>query len=192
LLPANTTPAPVAATPAANRPNWIDAPGRLEDTVYRVSVKSGPWVSVAECQRALDTAIKHETDQYIDELLGEPGASNLVNVSRNYLREHVKKAEYNEIVQASVGPMHQIYALLEYDDEARAVFHQRWRNAVVSERLIYAGTGAAALLALLGTLYGYLRLDLKTGGAHKGRLQLAATLVALIVAATALLVRWVE
>ncbi len=45
------------------------------------------------------------------------------------------------------------------------------------------------MLALLGTLYGYLKLDLKTGGAHKGRLQLAATLVALIVAAGVLIAR---
>jgi hypothetical protein len=39
-------------------------------------------------------------------------------------------------------------------------------------------------------MYGYLKLDAQTGGAHKGRLQLAATLVALVVAAGALLARW--
>jgi hypothetical protein len=46
------------------------------------------------------------------------------------------------------------------------------------------------LLALLSTFYGYLKLDLRTGGAQKTRLQLAATLVALLVAASVFLVRW--
>ena len=62
--------------------------------------------------------------------------------------------------------MHQIHALLEFDDDARADFHHRWHDAIVTDRLWYAGSGAALVLALLGTLYGYLRLDLRTGGAQ--------------------------
>ncbi len=52
------------------------------------------------------------------------------------------------------------------------------------------GAGGVVVLALLSTVYGYLRLDEQTGGAQKGRLQLAATLLALVVAAGALLARW--
>jgi hypothetical protein len=70
------------------------------------------------------------------------------------------------------------------------LFQQRWRNAIVQDRLWYTGGGAALVLALLATFYGYLKLDLKTDAPHKGRLQLAATLVALLVAAGALLARW--
>ena len=103
----------------------------------------------------------------------------------------MKKAEYSEVVNSdTVGPMHQIHALLEIDDRARADIDRLWHNAVVTDRLWYTGAGAALVLALLGTFYGYLRLDLRTGGAQKGRLQLAATLVALIVAAGALMARW--
>jgi hypothetical protein len=51
-------------------------------------------------------------------------------------------------------------------------------------------------LALLSTFYGYLRLDKQIGETHKGRLQLAATLVALIIAAGAFLAlgdaQWTE
>jgi hypothetical protein len=173
------------------RPDWIDSAGRLDNSTYRVAVKSGLYVSVPECQRFLDQAIKHESDQYINDMIGDPEASRLVDISPRYLRDHVKKAEFNEIVQVSVGPMHQIHALLEFDDDARTAIKQRWRDAVVSQRLWYTGSAGALVLGLLGTLYGYLRLDLKTGGAQKGRLQLAATLAALIVAAAALLFRWV-
>ncbi|HEX3728026.1 MAG TPA: hypothetical protein VHV08_17365 [Pirellulales bacterium] len=192
--PAATTdpgqpPVAVAAEPAENRPAWIDAPAKLDHSVYRVAVKSGLYVSVPECQRALDSTIKAEADHYIDEYLGE-GASELVDVGRKFLRDHVLKSEFNDVVHVSVGPMHQIYALLEFDDDARAEFHNRWRNAVVTHRLWYAGSVGALSLALLATVYGYLKLNLKTGGTQKGRLQLAAALAALVATGAALAVRW--
>ncbi len=182
----------LAPQPPQARPDWLDTAGNLDDdSVYRVAVKSGLYVSVPECQRWLEQAIKSEADHYIDELVGESGASNLVAIPRKYLLDHVKKAQFNEVVDSpTVGPMHQIHARLEFDDAAQTEIHNRWRNAVVTHRLWYAGSAGALVLGLLGTLFGYLKLDLKTGGNQKGRLQLAATLVALIVAAGALLLRW--
>lgn len=162
---------------------------KLDEGVYYVAVSSGRYVDVPECQRALDVAMKVTADQYIEDYLGE-GAAALVNIQRDYLKQHSKRDQYEEVVQTSVGPMHQIHAQLRFDDSARNEFHQRWQAAVVTERLWYLGLGGAVVLALLSTFYGYLQLDLRTAGAHTGRLQLAATLVALIVAAGALVARW--
>ncbi len=182
------TPAPAQASP--DRPTWVEAPAKLTDAVYSVSVSSGPFVTVPECQRALNLQIKHAVDHYIDEYRGEH-ASTLVDLPLAYLNRHIKKAEYGEVIHSElVGPMHQIHALLEIDKQARDDVDRMWHNAVVADRLWYTGSGAALVLALLGTFYGYLRLDLRRPGSHKGRLQLAATLVALIVAAGALLARW--
>lgn len=179
-----------APKPSAGRPEWVDAPARLSNSVYTISISSGLFVSVPECQREINAHMKQAVDHYIDEYRGDQ-ASKLVSLPLAYLNEHVKKAEYSEVVHSdSVGPMHQIHALLEIDDRARADIDRLWHNAVVTDRLWYTGSGAALVLALLGTFYGYLRLDLRTGGAQKGRLQLAATLVALIVAAGALMARW--
>jgi hypothetical protein len=171
------------------RPDWVDAPPRLEGSIYSMAVGSGLFVSVPECQRELDAHIKREADHYIDEYLGE-GASRLVDIPLPYLKEHIKKAEFSEVIVKSVGPMHQLHALLAIDDQARTDFQRRWHEAVVTDRLWYTGSGTALLLALLATFYGYLKLDLRTGGSQKARLQLAATLVALLVAAGAFLVRW--
>ncbi len=183
-------PSAPAVTVAAPRPDWVDAPPGLSSGVYTISVPSGRYVSVPECQRALDEAMQHSVDYYINEYLGQDDAANLVGISLAYIKHNLKKDEYAEIVQSeSVGPMHQLHARLEFDDRARADFQRQWRNAVVQHRLLYTGGGAVLVLALLSTLYGYLKLDLKTDGAHKGRLQLAATLVALIVAAGVLLAR---
>jgi len=154
-----------------------------------MAVGSGLFVSVPECQRELDAHIKREADHYIYEYLGE-GASKLVDIPLPYLKEHVKKAEFSEVVVKSVGPMHQLHALLEIDDPTRTDFQRRWHEAVVTDRLWYTGSGTALLLALLATFDGYLKLDLRTGGSQKGQLQLAATLVALLVAAGVFLVRW--
>lgn len=180
------------AIDSAPRPDWVDAPAKLVKSVYSVPVRSGLFASLPECQGQLNSQIKREADHYIDELLRDLGehASQLVAISPEYLERYVKKAEYSEIrVSDSVGPMHQVHALLEFDDEARANFRHRWHDAVVTDRLWFTGAGAALVLALLGTFYGYLRLDSQTGGAHKGKLQLAATLAALIAAAAALMVR---
>jgi hypothetical protein len=174
---------------AAERPAWVESHARLVNSVYSLPVASGPFATVPECQRELDRRIKFESDRYIDDYMGDH-ASQVVKIPLEYLKQHVKKAEYNElIVSESVGPMQQIHALLEFDDAARADFHRLRHDAIVTGRLWYAGSGAALVLALLATFYGYLKLDLRSGGTHKGRLQLAATLVALIVAAGALLLR---
>jgi hypothetical protein len=193
--PAETSPPAKSAdatTPPetfGTRPAWVDAQAELVDSVYAMAVSSGLFVSVPECQRELDHEIKLAADHYIDDYLGEH-ASSQVDIPLAYLKAHVKKAEYGERVPSSVGSMHQIHARLEFDDNARADFHRLWHNAVVTDRLWVVGSGAALVLALLGTFYGFLKLDLRTGRAHTGQLQLAATLVALIVAAGALLVRW--
>ncbi len=186
----------VAATEVAavevsdTSPKWANEPGKLVDGVYRVSIQSGLYADVPECQAALDDQIKTTLDDYIDRWMGD-GTAKLVAIDREYVNEHVKKAEFSEVVNSeSVGPMHQIHALLEIDDDARAEFHERWRRAVVTERVWFVGFAGAVVLALLSTVFGYLKLDLQTGGTHNGRLQLAATLVALIVAAGAFLARW--
>jgi hypothetical protein len=182
----------VSDEPSVKRPDWIESEGKLVGSVYRIAVKSGLYAEVPQCQRALAFELKNATDRYIDDYLAE-GASKLVDIPREFLSEHVKRAEYHEIVHSKAldgHPMHQLHALVEFDDDARATFEKRWRTAIVTERLWYVGLGGAVILALLSTFWGYLRLDMQTAGAHKGRLQLAATLVALIVAAGALLARW--
>ncbi len=192
---ASVTPAPPVVPPLPSgsneRPAWVDAPARLANSTYSIAVKSGLYASLPECQRAIDVEIKREADHYINEYLGDPGAAQRVDIPIDYLKTNVKKAEFGESVTSeSVGTMYQIHALMEFDDNARADFHQRRHDSLVTERLWVAGSGAAVVLALLGTLYGYLKLDLRGGQARVGRLQLAATLVAMLLTVGALVARW--
>lgn len=185
-------PATSFAQQLTDRPAWVDASARLEKSVYSVPVSSGLFATLPECQGQLSMQIKREADHYIDELLRDLGdhASTVVDIPVEYLHRFVKKDEFSETRYSdTVGKMYEVHALLEFDDRARADFRQRWHESVVTERLWFSGAGAALVLALLGTFYGYLRLDSHTGGAHKGKLQLAATLAALIAAAGALYLR---
>jgi hypothetical protein len=183
--------APATIVPSLPRPAWVDRAPGLSDGVYALVVSSGPYSSVPECQRALNDEILSATNHYINEYLGDDNAASLVNLPVSFSRQVIKKQEYAESLESpSVGRMYQLHAQLAFDDQSRNLFQQRWRNAIVQDRLWYTGGGAALVLALLATFYGYLKLDLKTDAPHKGRLQLAATLVALLVAAGALLARW--
>ena len=132
-----------------------------------------------------------EADHYIDEYLGER-ASQLVDIPLSYLKRARQEGRVRRggHVRSRSDRCTRFTRCSSSTIRPAPTFIAMWHNAVVTDRLWYTGSGAALVLALLGTFYGYLRLDLRTGGSHKGRLQLAATLVALIVAAGALLVRW--
>ncbi len=178
-VPAVQAPAVVVPTvsPAVTitnepRPTWVDGPAGLNKSVYCFPVKSGLFASVPECQRELDAEISTAAAHYIDEYLADlsPHASALVELPLPYLKKHVVKSEYAEVVESkSVGPMHQIHARLEFDDQVRSDVRRRLHDTVVEQRLWYVGGGAALVLALLATFFGYLKLDLWAGeGARRG------------------------
>jgi hypothetical protein len=169
-----------------SRPDWVDRPAMLEEQTYRVEVKSGLYVTPAECQRGLNAAIAAAVERYVTIYFGDERAAALVNLEPAYLRQHlIRQPLYAETVDASVGPMQQLHALLEFDDEMRAELHRLWRQAFVSDRLRYVGGAFSLLLAAIAAAWGYLKLDLATRGAYTRRLRWAAALAILLMAAGA-------
>ena len=93
------------------------------------------------------------------------------HVALDYLNQHVKKAEYDELTCRSRSDRCTRFTRCSSSTTTRGpTFAACRHDAIVTGRLWYVGSGAALVLALLGTLYGYLKLDLRTGGAHKGQL----------------------
>ena len=183
-------PAPSADTsvtaekPEPQRPEWVDQPGRLQGTVYRLSVKSGLFVTREECERALQSKVLAAINDYGDNLLGA-GAGRKIPVDPDFIRG-LQKAHYEETVtSATVGPMRQIYVLLEFDDAARAQFAGLWQAAVVSDRLARVTLGAGVVLGMLAIAFGYLKLDLMASGQTRGRLRLAAGVAIIVLTTTA-------
>lgn len=158
-LPSSTGEEPSTAEgekPAAEpRPDWVGKPGRLAAGKYQVAVKSGLYVTVAECQRALEAAERLTVADYVESYLGD-GAGKLAGVGDDYTRSHLEREQFLEPVQSSVGSMQQLHALLVIDDDARHDFRQRWRAALVRQRLWLVGGGGALVFFLLATSFGYL------------------------------------
>jgi hypothetical protein len=168
------------------RPAWVDQTSHREAQTYKATVKSGLFVTFLECERALDRLTKNTVDEYIDQDLGD-GAAAVVQIEPDFIKRNLRKGLYHEEVQASVGPMQQVHALLVIDDAARATFHQRWHEVLVQRRLWHVGSGAMLAIVLLGTLFGYLKLDLKSAGAHSRRLQFTAAVAILLAVAGAVM-----
>ena len=171
---------------SGERPEWLDRAPGMQDQTYLVAVKSGLWSSGAECQEALDGAIARSVQQYLAGFLGDDRAAAQIEIEPAYLRQRlVKQPVYAETVEASVGPMHEWHALLEFDQDLRSDLRRMWDASKVSLRLRYAACGFGAVIAALGTLLAQLKLDLATRGMYRRRLRWGSGLAILLVTAGA-------
>jgi hypothetical protein len=164
------------------RPGWLDQPGGREGDVYYETVMVERYATAAEAEDALAEELQTRTRAYVDRYLGV-GASKLFTVPPAYIHDRLVRDRYKETVESSVGPMVNAYAQLAFDHRARAQLQRMQRDAHIEHRLLEVAGGAAAVLLVLGAVFGYLKLDTLTRGYYTRRLQLAAGVVILTVAA---------
>lgn len=182
------------------RPEWV---GRniMVGSEHSVAVCSGPFSTEAEANRELDKVLKQKTDEYIAEQLGSSLAPQLIRFDVVKIKKPKKeqglglvKPEnlYHEQISVSIGPMHQVHALLEFDPDFRKQITDKWRDLTAYYRLLQTGLVAGGALLFLGTVFSYFRLDTATRGYYTVRLQfMTAAAILAIVGAGALLARWI-
>lgn len=176
------------------RPSWVESPPMHVGEVHTSAVSSGPFARIQDCWHALDQELVKATDEYINEHLGQSYASQFINYDAKTIRTRFLKPEniYHEQIVVSIGPMHQVHALLEFKPEFRSELDGRWAQFTRFSRLTQVGLGAFAVLALLGVVFGYFRLDNATRGYYTGRLQfLTAAAILAIVGVGVVAARWV-
>jgi len=171
-------------------PTWVEQPMVQDDLV---TVSSGLKDSRTECRQALLAAMKVATDQKVAELLGDPEAARHVDFSVAYIeRELLREPVYEEKKERSFGPqskdravIYEQYALLEFTPAFRTEVQRRWGIASakiksqleqcrIASRSSLAGLGLVTILAMLATVFAYLKMETSTGGRYTGRLQFAA------------------
>jgi len=176
---------PTAMAPPVTKPAWVNASPCLMGDVYRMSVSVGPYTSRAECDAQLPDALQKALDHYVEACLGDQ-TSEEVRLPVEELRQKAVKGFWEETRQYSVGPMIQLHALLEFDREMKGRVLDTHRQAIVDRRLHLAAIWASLGLSVLGVMFGYLKTDLATGGAYRGRLRwLAFAAIAGVVALAA-------
>ena len=174
---------------AATRPDWVEAAPQKLGGVYRMAVKCDPSPSRLECQgELLPDALDRAVAEYVDKRLklGRQAARQ-VRLPLDFIRGHIVKGEWEEPVEVSFGTWVQLHVLLEFDHEVNARIEEEWDKVITRERLRGVGGLMAAVLLLLSGIYVYLKIDLATSGAYRGRLRLAAAAVLLAVIAAGLL-----
>lgn len=162
-----------ADAPAKTRPAWVNAKPRLVDDVYQMSIDIGPYTTRAECDTKLPEALQEAFGHYVEVCLGDP-VTDATGLPPDELRQQLVKAQWEETRPYSVGPMVHLHVLLEFDRKFKDRVLEEHRQAVIAGRLQAVAAWTAIGLVLLTVLFGYLKIDLATGGAYRGRLRLAA------------------
>lgn len=174
----------VTASKTPTRPGWVENPPQPSMELYELVVKAGPWKTPLECERELDEKITWAVDSYVAWRIGDE-ASSQVQLPADYAREHlVKENPWVEKVNTSLGEMYNVYALLQFDRQVEGKLQDLWDQIRLGTRLLLSAAVLAGALLILSVIYGYLKLDLATGGAYRGRLRFVAvvTILALVAA----------
>ncbi len=169
--------------------------------VYRVAIASDPYTTNRECDEHIDRLITIATAEYLDELMGERRYAGYdtrseswqygwalrrlsgLDITPLFIRQNICTEEFDEVVASSVGPMHKVHVLMEFDKNVEVALRDKWKESQIEERLTKVGVGAAALLSLLGMVFAYLKFDTVTQGFYTRYLQVAATVVTIILIA---------
>jgi hypothetical protein len=169
-------------------PAWVKAtPGMVGDA-YQMAIVVGPWKTRQECDTELPDELRKALFTYAKTYLGSPLRGDISLPHPDYLRRQLVKEEWEEVRETSVGPMTQLHVLLRFDNNINNLIIASQQRGVVTDRIWTVGTALAAGFWFLGVLYGYLKIDLATGGRYRSRLRIAAVLAILVPVAAALAV----
>ena len=138
-----------------------------------MSIAVGPYTTRAECDAKLPEALQESLDHYVNVSLGDQAATT-IRLPADYLHQQLVKAQWEETRQLSVGPMTWLHVQLQFDRKVKDRILEEHRQAIIGQRLQAMATWSATALALLTVAFGYLKIDLATGGVYRGRLRLAA------------------
>ena len=167
------------------RPGSPRRPGSSD--TYFTTVVVGPYKTIRECEERLPAELQDATSAYIDSYLGA-GASKVVHIPPAYIQDHLVKDRYVEEFQSdtpTVGTMSNLHVRLGFDRRFKTQLQRMHRDADVENRLLSVAGGAGMVLVVLGTLFGYLKLDTMRRGYYTRRLQFAAAAVILTTVAAA-------
>jgi hypothetical protein len=178
------TPPVAPRPPRPPLPDWLQTgDGEQAASVEGRTVHSDYHASEREARRALEEELVLAVNEYIAEYLHEPRAPLFLRYSLQEIKSRLLKPEYqhHEIREFGFGIMHQTHAMLEFPLEFRQELDRRWQQVQQGVRvLLTASVALGVVLGLVG-IFGYLRVEQRTGGSFAARLQFLAVTAILVV-----------
>ena len=155
---------------------WADQPGRNVDGAYVKVASSGRFLTGEQCRASLEASIAHEVRSYVGMLLGT-SAEEHFSPSQEWIEENVVRGQPVE-EQVSSDAVEEggkrLHALLVFDPQAKAALQGQVRESRVLDRTAFVAVIAACVVALLGILLAYLKIDTATKGLYTSRLKVGA------------------
>jgi hypothetical protein len=183
--------APAASRPATTviapelpeKPAWVDRPLHREGSDYYVDAVGDPYATPVECEAALADCVQRKAiDPYVEILM--PEALGRVRLPPEVLQSLVVD-RWVERRNTSQGEMQILHARVAIDRNAQDMIKAAQRQALVGRRLVPFGVSFGTGFFLLAAVWGYLKIDLATGGKRRGILRTALLAVILSIAAAA-------
>ena len=134
------------------------------------------------------------TKDYVDEKLDHKDAGQFLKIDADFVKSYLTVVvKEPEDLDLSSGKWRYVTAELRRRQSFQPEVELRWKNFQPEARLRQVGLGSSAILLLLVTTFGYLKLDAMTRGHRSGQLQLLAVgvILALCAAGVGVSLRWI-
>jgi hypothetical protein len=157
---------------------------------YETAVHAAPKSSDARARAALDEAVQKTVAEYVDQVVESGAGARLTEQDAvwNHVRSQIVKQTHAEVIDDEdpvIGRMWHMHALLTFTEQDANYFRRAWRETVQEKRLWSLAGVVGLVLAFLGTIFGYLKMDTATRGYYSGRLKFAAGVVTILLAVLA-------
>jgi hypothetical protein len=196
-----SSPSDASGTRVESRPKWTqqlagwDAPtgpitgveGKPRGATWKEVIHISPEANPISLERRISRAIEDRVSQFVASELGRDGFDttgfDMDNVE--LWRSRLITAQHEEIhdkeVSSESAPvrLREVWLLLEIDPAAQQEFIGQINAAIVNRRLVQTGAVGGTVVALLASVFGFLKLDTATRGYYTGRLRFLAGAVIL-------------
>ncbi|MGO9114211.1 MAG: hypothetical protein ACLP9L_33775 [Thermoguttaceae bacterium] len=161
--PAKTSQA--VAPPKTEPPSWVNAPPKMEDNCYKMSVRAGPYTTPLECERELRKSLQGAVAEYAELSFGPEAAA--VRLPDDAL-QHLVHDRWTEVrpmeIDGSSQNMFSLHALVVFDppvqQQIKTEVQQIQSEAqrfMIDQRVQGAAVVFGGVLGLLGLTWGGLR-----------------------------------
>jgi hypothetical protein len=144
--------------PKPQPPAWVNAPPRMQDDAYIMSVSVGPFTTPLECERKLPAALQGAVAEYAELSFGSEAAAVRLpdDALQQLVRERFTEVRVMEIDGGS-QEMISLDALLVFDADMQKKIKVEAQRPVITKRVQGAAVVFGGVLGLLALAWGGLR-----------------------------------